>query len=130
MYCIRITGKRHRTASQARSSTASAASRRHCAVAQHCHYEMGERLNSLRRDGASRRSSENIYIVIFLRLAPSEYNHNPSTMSTDYSQETSACKQAYVSFQKTAGRDATIRFPPYYFAIIYIYNSNNQCQIM
>jgi hypothetical protein len=25
-------------------------------------------------------------------------NDNPSTMSTDYSQETSACKQAYVSF--------------------------------
>jgi len=25
-------------------------------------------------------------------------HHNPSTMSTDYSQETSACKQAYVSF--------------------------------
>jgi von Willebrand factor type A domain len=28
-----------------------------------------------------------------------EQIHNPSTMSTDYSQETSACKQAYVSFQ-------------------------------
>jgi len=27
--------------------------------------------------------------------------YNPSTMSTDYSQETSACKQAYVSFHSS-----------------------------
>ena len=31
----------------------------------------------------------------------SDLQHNPSTMSTDYNQETSACKQAYVSFQNT-----------------------------
>ena len=39
-------------------------------------------------------------------------NHNPSTMSTDYSQETSACKQAYVSFQNNAGVPLCERFRP------------------
>ena len=63
-------------------------------------------------------SSNNILIAKLLRLTPSlrkEFNHspsppatarstrlhNPSTTSTYYSQETSACKQAYVSLQKS-----------------------------
>ena len=40
--------------------------------------------------------------------------HNPSTTSTDYSQETSACKQAYVSLHSLRCYATTqcLRFPP------------------